>query len=513
MASADLRDELNCSICLNVYTDPVTLRCGHNFCWGCIVRVLDSQWGTGAYSCPECRQIFNKRPVLYKNVTLRSIVKHFQPPPGQKGKAEVICTYCLHCPVPAVKSCVLCEASLCGKHLKVHNKSPKHALSEPTTCLENRKCSTHNGILEYYCLKDEMCICVYCQVDGDHNGHQVQSLNEASEEKKENLTKVLETLTSKKKEAETKIQNLQERLKKEKAKAAKMKGNVNTLLTDLRKQMEDVERRVLSEISGQEKQVSVFILDQIQQLEIKKNHLSNNMGEIEELCKMTDPITVLQDPKCQNNWGQEDDEDLCDQKVEDTSGLDEDLIKKSIHQQVSNVTSHVNPWLFLLDPVDLSLDVNMAANNLCTSENLKTASLTYEDEEVPDCPERFPENEVLSTLSFSSGQHYWEVDTSDLGTWIFGVSYPRENGVYGASWTFQRNSNQCLAVHESNVVYFSCNSCCRKFGVYLAYEAGQLSIYQLGVPVRHLHTFTATFTKPLYAFFWSDSTDAVALEK
>ncbi|XP_040294516.1 zinc-binding protein A33-like [Bufo bufo] len=215
---------------------------------------------------------------------------------------------------------------------------------------------------------------------------------------------------------------------------------------------------------------------------------------------MTDPITVLQDPKCQNNWGQEDDDDLCDQKVEDTSGLDEDLIKKSIHQQVSNVTSHVNPWLFLLDPVDLSLDVNMAANNLCTSENLKTASLTYEDEEVPDCPERFPENEVLSTQSFSSGQHYWEVDTSDLGTWRFGVTYPYENGVYGASWTFQRKSNQCLAVHESNVVYLSCNSCCRKFGVYLAYEAGQLSIYQLGVPVRHLHTFTATFTKPLYAF-------------
>ncbi|XP_044130971.1 E3 ubiquitin-protein ligase TRIM39-like [Bufo gargarizans] len=510
MASAELRDELNCSICLNIYTDPVTLRCGHNFCRGCIDLALNSQRRSRVYNCPDCRQVFNQRPSLCTNVTLRSIVKHFQPPPGQRGKAGVICTYCLHCPVPAVKSCVLCEASLCGRHLKAHNKSPEHVLIEPTTSLENRKCSTHKKILEYYCPKDQVCICVYCRVDGDHNGHQVQSLDEASKEKKKKLTKVLETLTSKKKEAETKIQNLQERLKKEKGKAAKIKGKVNALFTDLRKQLEDVERRVLSEISGQEKQVSVFILDQIQQLDIKKNHLSNKMCEIEERCKMTDPITVLLDPKCENNWVQEDHND---QKVEGTVDLDEDLIKKTIHEQVSNVIAHINPWLFLLDPVDLSLDVYTAANNLRISEDLKTASLTYVEEERPPCPDWCPRNEILSTQCFSSRRHYWEVDISKLGNWRLGVTYPYRNGAHGASWTLRRNYNQCLAVHKSSIVRLSYNLCCQRFGVYLDYEAGQLSFYLLGDPIRHLHTFTATFTEPVHALFWINNEDCAAWVK
>lgn len=48
---------------------------------------------------------------------------------------------------------------------------------------------------------------------------------------------------------------------------------------------------------------------------------------------------------------------------------------------------------------------------------------------------------------------------------------------------------------------------CQALGVYLDYEAGHLSFYELSDPIRHLHTFNATFTKPLHAVFrlWLDS--------
>lgn len=513
MASADLRDELSCSICLNIYKDPVTLKCGHNFCRGCIADVLDSQRGQRAYRCPNCRQMFNNRPSLYRNVTLRSIAKHFQPTPGQEGEVGVFCTYCLHCQVPAVMSCVMCEASLCGRHLEVHNKSPEHVLIDPSTSLENRKCCAHKKILEYYCLKDELCICVYCRVDGDHHGHQVQSLDEASQEKKKKLAKVLEKLTSKKKEAENKIQNLHKHLRKEEDKAAKMKGKVSTLFLDIRRQLEDLENKVLSEISRKEEQVSVLILDLIKNLEMEKNLLSQKIGQIKELCKMTDPITVLQDQKCEDNvsLGKDDDQDLQNLEAEYIGDLDEDLMKKTIHQQVSDVTAHVNTWIFLLDPLNLLLDVNTAPNNLCISEDLKMASLTYKN--GPVSPESFLENEVLSTQSFSSGQHYWEVDTSKSGNWRLGVRYPWRDGVCGVSWALWRNYNQCLAVHRSNIVHLSNLLYCQRFGVYLDYEAGQLSFYQLGDPIRHLHTFTTTFTEPLHASFWLNSDDYAAWVK
>ncbi|XP_073524559.1 E3 ubiquitin/ISG15 ligase TRIM25-like [Phyllobates terribilis] len=508
MASTDLRDELSCSICLSIYMDPVTLRCGHNFCQDCISRLLDSQRDSNSriYTCPDCRKEYNQRPSLYKNVTLRSIARHFQIPEGPQGKATIMCTYCLHCPVLAVTSCVLCEASLCVKHLDVHNKSSEHVLIDPTVSLKNRKCSGHKKILEYYCPEDQTCICVYCRVEGDHNGHQVQSLEEASEEKKTKMSKVLEKLTSKKRETKIKIQNLHEKLRKENEKADEITEKVSALFIDIRKQLEKLEASILSEISNQEKQMSDVVWALIQKLEIKKNHLSKKIGQIEDLCKVTDPILVLQDPSCENfvQYDQENDEDELNRKILDTGDLDEDQIKKNIHEQVSDLTTHINAWLFLLDPLDLSLDVNTAANNLSISDDLKTAFFTCVDQARPVCPERSPENEVLSTETFSSGQYYWVVDTSKLGNWKFGVSYPFMDGVCGDSWCLSRNYNQCVAVHGKNSAQLtlSNNLSSTMFGVYLDYEAGQLSFYQLGTPTRHLHTFSATFTEALHASFW-----------
>uniref|UniRef100_A0A3Q3DED9 RING-type domain-containing protein n=1 Tax=Hippocampus comes TaxID=109280 RepID=A0A3Q3DED9_HIPCM len=49
MASASFKDDLTCSICLTIFTDPVTLLCGHSFCRKC----LTSFWGT-QHQCPQC---------------------------------------------------------------------------------------------------------------------------------------------------------------------------------------------------------------------------------------------------------------------------------------------------------------------------------------------------------------------------------------------------------------------------------------------------------------------------
>eukprot|EP00062_Callorhinchus_milii_P020057 gi/632975346/ref/XP_007904177.1/ PREDICTED: zinc-binding protein A33-like [Callorhinchus milii] len=38
-----LTEELNCPICLVIFTDPVTLECGHNFCRSCITRSWEKQ--------------------------------------------------------------------------------------------------------------------------------------------------------------------------------------------------------------------------------------------------------------------------------------------------------------------------------------------------------------------------------------------------------------------------------------------------------------------------------------
>ena len=51
-------EQLNCSICLDTYTDPKLLQCFHVYCRQCLVPLVDrDQQGRLGLSCPTCRQV------------------------------------------------------------------------------------------------------------------------------------------------------------------------------------------------------------------------------------------------------------------------------------------------------------------------------------------------------------------------------------------------------------------------------------------------------------------------
>ncbi|KAM4632477.1 LOW QUALITY PROTEIN: uncharacterized protein O3C94_018996 [Discoglossus pictus] len=522
--ASDLREELNCSICLSIYTDPVTLRCGHNFCQVCIGNVLDTQEGSGVYTCPECRKRFNNRPAVQRNLKLRNIVqnlrlfniaKHFRPTQLEK-ESGIFCTYCIHSPVPATKSCLHCEASLCDNHVRVHSKSEEHVLSEPTTSWGYRKCSVHKKLLEYYCSEDAACICVSCSLAGDHRGHQVETLNEASEKKKIKLRNVLEKLTSKREETERRAQRLQEHRRKVQERAAGVTETVTALIRDIRRQLEVLEKRVLSEITRQEEKVLLQVSDLIQQLEKEKDELSRKMSHIEELSTMTDPLPVLQDQESHNDYfcdtekGDNEDTQREDKKVPAGGDLDEGLISVTLYRGLDDIVTDVTVkrGIYVQEASDILLDVNTAGNNVTVSGDLKTVSRAGRNQKRPETPERFQCNQVLSTRSFSSGRHYWEVETSGSGIWSVGVCYPSIVRRGDQSWGFYLSllKNNFFVSHDSVQTPLRPSPSCHRYIIYLDYEAGRLSFYQLCDPIRHLHTFISTFTEPLHVVFkvWGD---------
>uniref|UniRef100_A0A8C5WCS6 Uncharacterized protein n=1 Tax=Leptobrachium leishanense TaxID=445787 RepID=A0A8C5WCS6_9ANUR len=521
MASADMRDELTCSICLNIYTDPVTLPCGHSFCRTCIGDVLDTQEGSGAYTCPECRAESPERPALVNVRKLRNIAENIRSTHPEQEEAGIPCTYC-DSPVPATKTCLHCEASLCDKHLKKHSKSAEHVLTEPTTSLENRKCSVHKKVLEYYCCEDATCICVSCRLDGEHRGHQVETLNEASEKKKEKLRNILQKLTSQREEAEKRVQSLEELRRQVQGKAAGITERVTALIRDIRKQLEALEKRVLSEISRQEEQVSLRVSDLILQLEIKKEELSRKMGDIEELCDTTDPVTVLQRRESdRDDCCDTEDTERRDIKVHNAGDLDVVLISVTLHSGLAGIGTKImrrcrvpeasNMLLDVNTASDMLLDVNTASNYVSVSEDLKTVSWSRINQRRPETPERFQKYQVLSSRSFSSGRHYWEVEGSESGWWRVGMTYPSIErrgggqsliGDNNKSWSLGKLNNKMYCIsHDSNDIPFLHSSSCHRLGIFLDYEVGRLSFYELCDPIRHLHTFTVAFTEPLHAGF------------
>ncbi|KAM4631659.1 E3 ubiquitin/ISG15 ligase TRIM25-like [Discoglossus pictus] len=519
--ASDLREELKCCICLSIYTDPVTLPCGHNFCQDCINKTWDNQ-DKGDSSCPECRQRFKRKPELKRNLRLSNIAKRFRPTHPEQEETGIFCTYCINSPVPATKSCLMCEASLCDNHVRVHSKSEEHVLSEPTTSWGDRKCPVHKKLLEYYCSEDAACICVSCSLAGDHRGHQVEMLNEASEKKKKRLTNVLEKLTSKKEETERRVQRLQDHGREVQERAAGVTETVTALIRDIRKQLQVLEKRVLSEVTRQEEKVLLQVSDLIQQLEKEKDELSRKMSHIKELSTMTDPLPVLQDQEshnddfCDTEKGDNEDTQREDKKVPAGGNLDEGLISETLYRGLDDIVTDikVKRGIYVQEASDILLDVNTAGNDVTVSGDLKTVTWTEINQKRPETPERFQYYQVLSTRSFSSGRHYWEVETSESGTWRVGMCYPSIErrgcqsviGYNNKSWCLSWYNKALSVSHNSVQTPLPPSPSCHRYRISLDYEAGRLSFYELCDPIRHLHTFTATFTEPLHVVFcvWED---------
>ncbi|XP_071969837.1 E3 ubiquitin/ISG15 ligase TRIM25-like [Engystomops pustulosus] len=520
MATVILRDELSCSICLNIYSDPVTLRCGHNFCRGCINRVLDTQDGAGVYSCPDCREDFLERPTPPRNITLSNIIERcISSSPTEKVEG-IYCTYCVSSPVAAVRSCLHCEASLCDQHLKAHSKSPEHVLSQPSNSLQSRKCSIHKKILEYYCTQDALCICVTCCLAGDHKGHKVEQLIEASNKKKETLKTILAKLLAKRAEVEDRVQSLDQRRREEHERASRTTETVSALFGDIRRQLEDLERRILAEISEQEEKVSDSVSALIQKLAIKKDELSGKMSHIERLCDMTDPLTVLKEEEsgrddfCDTEEADNVERQAYNDKVQNMGGVDEGLMKVTLHAGLADIISSVKVGADEEKPSDIALDANTVYHQVSIN-SYKSITWNSSSYGWPATPERFQTYpQVLSTRTYSSGKHFldWELYSPSSGDWGVGMCYPTIDrsgdssylGFNTKSWCLHVYNGQCSVIHDSSRVYLPHVPKSQRFRMCLDYEAGRLSFYELCDPIRHLHTFTSTFTEPLHVacYLW-----------
>ncbi|XP_063817009.1 nuclear factor 7, ovary-like [Pseudophryne corroboree] len=515
MATTDPRDGLMCSICLGISTDPVKLGCGHNFCQVCVDRVLDTQEGSGLYACPECRPEFQKHPAWYRNKILCNIPEYILCTNPELEETGIFCTYCINSSVYADKFCLMCEAFLCESHLRVHSKSEEHILSDPRTTLENRQCSIHKKALRYYCTDDDAYICVYC-TSTQHSGHQVESLIDASVKKKEKLRHIHKELASNKSEVDERVQSLQKQNIVLQEKAGCLTERVNSLFTDIRKQVDGLEERVRSEISRQVDQASLPLRDLIQQLEIKKDELSSKLHHIEELCDLTDPLTVLREEVSErDNCFYSECQEINHKCSAAVCNLDEELISHTLQTGLSEIVIAAYKGILLKERSEILLDENTAGNNLVVLTDLKSVYWTEIHQHRPKTPQRFKDHQVLSSTSFSTGRHFWVVETSKSGNWRLGMSYPsiaRKGfrsyiGCNRKSWGFCKWNSQYSVMHGCKEIKLSNKFSCNRFGVYLDYEAGQLYFYELCDPIRHLHTFTTTFTEPLHAVFrvWLDS--------
>lgn len=312
------KDQFNCSICLDVLRDPVTIPCGHSYCSGCIQNYWDQDDYLGIFVCPQCRQSFNPRPVLARNTMLADVIEKFKntglqevvaAPSNQSfaGAGDVECDVCTGRKNKAVKTCLVCLASYCDLHLKPHYDSPafkKHKLVSASQKLQETICPKHDKLLEVYCRTDTQCICYLCLTD-EHKGHDTVLAEEEIQHKQKQLGEMRQNsqlrIQQKEREAEVLRQAIVSLTRSARAAAEESEA----ILTELIRSFELKRFEVRELIKVQEKTAvsqAEQLLDKIQkeifelkQTEAELDKLSHNDDHINFLqsCQSLNPLPVL----------------------------------------------------------------------------------------------------------------------------------------------------------------------------------------------------------------------------
>ncbi|KAK7883987.1 hypothetical protein WMY93_027110 [Mugilogobius chulae] len=391
-----------CSICLELFSEPVSTPCGHNFCKRCISEAWDT---AGSCTCPVCKEVFSSRPELKVNTLLQELVSERK---LEKNKSrslentssftEVQCDVCSKPKLKALKSCLVCLSSFCETHLQPHltvSGLKKHQLMEPVENLEDRLCPEHQRPLELFCHTDQSCICTLC-FPLEHKTHDLLSLEAACERRRSSL---LHT------QAHTQHMVEQRRLKLEEIQRCLELKRQELFLEELQ------EKQKLSHKRAQEL---------VQQLEQEICELQKSSTEAEELSHSQDPLHFLQHcpaltpPAGLKEWSSVSFEgEKCEGSV--ARALKE--LETSLSQEMKQLPKRLELLRVQEFAVDVTLDPDTAHPRLVLSEDLKQVHDTVEEQELPDSPLRFTEYYiVLGKQSFSSGRFYFEVQVKGKHT-------------------------------------------------------------------------------------------------
>uniref|UniRef100_A0A8C2KN80 Uncharacterized protein n=1 Tax=Cyprinus carpio TaxID=7962 RepID=A0A8C2KN80_CYPCA len=115
-----LTEELQCSICLDVFTDPVTAPCGHNFCKTCLNKYWDN---SQTCNCPYCKETFNQRPDLKINITLRELQRNTE---KEKAAHAELFTHLIR----SIEKCQTEVLEMMEKQQKAAEKEEKELIEE-----------------------------------------------------------------------------------------------------------------------------------------------------------------------------------------------------------------------------------------------------------------------------------------------------------------------------------------------------------------------------------------------
>ncbi|XP_078271878.1 E3 ubiquitin-protein ligase TRIM21-like [Rhinoraja longicauda] len=441
-------EEAVCPICLDFFTDPVTLECGHNFCCSCITQ----SWGSaGTNSCPECREEIADRSLKVNRALARL---------SEKARAL---------------------------SLNTEEKGSKLF------------CEEHQEEMKLFCENDKKLICLVCRDALEHRNHSFKPIKEAVDIYKARVKSDIESVTKNKSDIEEIEQQQLRKISKVREESHSLQPHVTSQFAELHQIITEKEKYFLKDIREDEQRILNLMERNLREIQENLNSTQEELLRLQERMEQKDSVKFLEEEAVRKRRISDEIHSL---SVTDGAITAEKfnhlfLLKAALIETFDSIKQ-----------VSVTLDMETAHALLEVSEDRKRVRWTGTRRSLPDTGKRFTGSaRVLGSEGFTSGRHYWEVEVAGSEGWGLGVAAESverkgrgtltpETGV----WRIRRRDDAFVAF-TSPRSRLPARPIPGRVGVYLSYESGTVSFYDAGTK-SHLHTFTGNkFTEKLYPFF------------
>ena len=267
-----VEEQLNCSICLDTYTDPKLLQCFHVYCQQCLVPlVVRDQQGTLGLICPTCRQV---TPIPDRGVAgLQSVA------PFQINR--------------------LLEIQDSVKELKNPAATLEGAMGGTTINTPSRNVAFHcfehvEEEMKLYCETCGVLICLLCSLKGGkHHDHDCTPLKKAFERYKEEMRSFVEPLEKQVMTIKKVLAQLDRRHEEISDQQAVIEDNVHVTFRRLRKVLSIREIEIINQLHQTTQGKLKDLAAQSNQIETTLAQLNSCLNFIGESLKTANEQDVL----------------------------------------------------------------------------------------------------------------------------------------------------------------------------------------------------------------------------
>ncbi|XP_054609280.1 nuclear factor 7, ovary isoform X1 [Dunckerocampus dactyliophorus] len=557
-------EQVHCSICLDVFTNPVSIPCGHNFCQSCILGYWKS---SPLYQCPMCKKSFYKRPDISINTVLREIAEQFkelrvrsaegkpdkkwmmekqrekdeerlleddskedtsksktkettevvksfheEPPKASTPTwEEVLCDVCLgEGRSKAIKSCLVCLTSYCDEHLKSHaSRFTKHKLMQPVANMEDRMCPKHERLLELFCKKDQTCVCVLC-TETDHRAHYTVPVEREWMEKRAQLKKSQVEVQQMIQDRVKKVEEIKHSVELNKASSQREIDDSMQVFSELIRSIQRTQADLVLAIEEKQRHTESRARNLVTELEQEIEELRRRNSDLENMDR-TDHIHFLKNfpalstaPSVRDWSDTSVPTDICVGLIRTAVCKLEATLKEMVDKLADREIQKVLKY-----SADVTLDPDTANPWLQLSQDRRQVRHLGAWQDLPDHPNRFDTVViVLGREGFTSGRHYWEVQVGDKDDWYLGVAKSSVNrkGRISVStahgyWALAMKKGHGYRVSTTPPLQLVLSTKPKMVGVYVDYEEGQISFYDVRART-HIHTLSDTLSEKILPFFY-----------